>query len=186
MYARICGYVLSLVSVSVILAGCDDSPGGSSGAPTAPGLSQAAVVTAQPSEIAPEFISTPLCRPDPAFRTSLIVTVHAGEDRFVHALRFDFTDRRGRRVRPRIVTSLETVVRSDISVPIPLPTSSPIPIPGTLPLDGSRFPAGSRTLPVVLEFGCGVQAAGTLVVSVDTTDGRGRPGQASATVEVSQ
>lgn len=185
MYARICGYVLSLVSVSVIVAGCGDGPGGPSGAPTAPGLSQAAAVSAEPSQIVPEFISTPLCRPDPAFRTSLIVTIHSGEDRFVHALRFDFTDRRGRRMRPRIVTSLETVVRSDIAVPIPLPTSSPITIPGTLPLEGSRFPPGSRTLPVVLEFGCGVQAAGTLVISVDTTDGRGRPGQASATVDIS-
>jgi len=42
----------------------------------------------------------------------------------------------------------------------------------------------SRTLPFLLEFGCGVPPVGTLVVSVDTVDGRGTVGTSRVSVNV--
>lgn len=184
MYARVCRSVLSLVSVSLVVAGCDRGIDRSFSAPIAPGLSQAALVTAGPPDIVPEFLSFPSCRPQPAFRVRLSVTIHSGEDRFVHAVRFEFIDRLGGRAIPAAIPTFDTAATRSDSMPVPLPTSSPIPIPGTLPLEGLRFPSGSRTLPVVLEFRCGVPAAGTLVISVETTDGRGRPDVSRTSVEI--
>lgn len=171
MHARISRHVLSLVSVSLIVAGCDDSAGRSSGAPTAPGSSLSTLVTAEPSDIAPEFVSSRFCRTLPPFRARLSVTIRHGQNRFVRLVRFDFTDRFGGRAIPTVIPTLGTTATLPNSMPVPLPTSSPIPIPGTLPLEG--LAPGSRPVPVVLEFDCGVRAAGTLVISVETADRRG-------------
>ena len=66
------------------------------------------------------------------------------------------------------------------SVPVPIPSSSPIPIPGSMSLSAGV----SRTLPFFLKFGCGVTPVGTLVVSIDTVDGRGSAGTSRVSVNV--
>ena len=61
----------------------------------------------------------------------------------------------------------------------------PIPIPGSLPAEELVIHAGvSHTMPVSLGFGCGVPADGTIIVSVDTTDMRGRASTSQVRVRV--
>jgi hypothetical protein len=180
MNARIFRYVVSLVSISLIVAGCDDRAERVS-SPTAPDRGQSVMAIAAPAEIAPEFLPSPFCRTLRRFLLRLDLTIHPVPDRVLGMARFDFADRFGGRAIPVVTPAFDMAATLPNSMPVPLPSSSPvplpssssIPIPGTLSLEGLRFPSGSRTLPLVLEFGCGVRSAGTLFISVETTDRRG-------------
>jgi len=180
MHARIFRYVRSLVSISLIVAGCDDRADRAS-SPTAPDRGQSVMVTAAPAEIVPEFLSSPFCRTLRRFLLRLDLTIHSVQDRVPGVTRFEFADRFGGRAIPMVTPAFDMAAALPNSMPVPLPSSSPvplpssssIPIPGTLSLEGLRFPSGSRTLPLVLEFDCGVRSAGTLFISVETTDRRG-------------
>jgi hypothetical protein len=179
-----------------VIAGCDDRDGH----PTAPTVfgSSAAFVTAEPSTATPELVADRLCPGGSTFGVRIIITIGAGSDIIASRLRFDFTDRDGRRAVPLLFSTLTTSTGStsnSVLTPIPIPTQGSIPIPGSssipipsqssIPVDGVQIPAGgSRTVPIFLQFGCGVARAGTLVVSVDTADMRGMSFTSNARVRV--
>ena len=168
-----------------VFAGCDDRDGH----PTAPTMfgSSAALVTAEPSIATPEPVADRLCSGGSTFGVRVVITIGAGSDMIARRLRFEFTDRDGRHAVPLLFSTLTTSTGSTSNsafTPIPIPTQGSIPIPGSssipipsqssIPVDGVQIPAGgSRTVPIFLQFGCGVARAGTLVVIVDTADMRG-------------
>jgi hypothetical protein len=180
-----------------VLAGCRDREDGHPTAPTVFGTS-AALLTAEPPMATPELVPDRLCPGGSTFGVRIIITIGAGSDIIARRLRFDFTDRDGRHAVPLLFSTLTTSTGSTGSsafTPIPIPTQGSIPIPGlssipipsssAIPGEGVQIPAGgSRTVPIFLQFGCGVAAAGTLVVSVDTTDIRGMPFTTNARVRV--
>jgi hypothetical protein len=179
-----------------VLAGCDDHDGH----PTAPTTfgSSAALVTAEPSIATPELVADRLCPGGSTFGVRIVVTIGAGSDIIASRLRFDFTARDGRHSVPLLFSTLTTSTGStsnSVLTPIPIPTQGSIPIPGSssipipsqssVPVDGVQIPAGgSRSVPIFLQFGCGVARAGTLVVSVDTADMRGMSFTSNARVRV--
>jgi hypothetical protein len=185
MHAGFSKYVPLLLFPAIgILASCGDRDHAN---PTAPTVPTSASVTAEPSTAAAELVPNRLCPGGSTFGVRIIITIGAGSDIVANRLRFEFTDRGGHRTVPlAIATATATTESTSNSVftPIPIPTQSSIPIPGSspvtipssspIPVDGLQIPAGSRrTVPIFLQFGCGVAAPGTLIVSVDTTDMRG-------------
>jgi hypothetical protein len=69
--------------------------------------------------------------------------------------------------------------------PLPVPTESPIPIPGLALFSGQQFVSGRpRTDSFSLLFGCGVSAAGTLSIAVQSTNGQGASDVSRTTVRV--
>jgi hypothetical protein len=194
MYTRSPTYItVLLVPAIVVIAACGNHD---SASPTAPGaVTSALVVAAEPMTATPEFTSISFCPAAPSFGVRLLITISGNGDIVIlQRLRFAFTDRFGGFAVP-VVTQTSTALSGGIptSMPVPLPTSpsipipgaSPIPIPGSLPVEELRIQAGvSGTLPVLLNFGCGVPADGTLVVSVDTTDMRGRSSTSQVRVRV--
>lgn len=185
MHAGFSKYVpLLLFPAIVVFASCSDRDHAN---PTAPTVLTSASVTAEPSTAIPEVVPNRLCVGGSSFGVRILITIGAGSDITASRLRFEFTDRAGRRTVPlAIATATATSASASNSVlpPIPIPTQSSIPIPGSspvtipssspIPVDGLQIPAGSRrTVPILLQFGCGVAAPGTLIVSVDMTDMRG-------------
>jgi hypothetical protein len=147
-------------------------------------------VTISAAEVTRESVPFVGCPVGTPFRLRVVVVVSTGEDLSIQGVGFDFRDRLGTTLTSRVVpasaapfggTSLPpSPVPLPSSVPVQIPSSSPIPIPGSMSL-----PAGnSRNLPFLLEFGCGVSPVGTLVVSMDTVDGRGTVGTSRASVNV--
>jgi hypothetical protein len=60
-----------------------------------------------------------------------------------------------------------------------------LPAPGPTPVFGNVMPAGSgQTFPLILGIGCSTGNRGTLIVIVDTSDGRGRRGTQQVTIAV--
>jgi hypothetical protein len=175
------GYVL--IAATVAVAGCDNQRlSVSAGVLTGPAIA-GSQVTFVPSAIRPEFLSNPFCTSRP-FQTQFGLVVQADRELFFNAFRFEFLDRFGGRSVP---TSVATTAAGNPFIPSPLPSSSPIPVPGTSPIptpgtspvsipgtspfDGLFLPVGSsRTLPFVVQFGCGISAPGTLFVDVHTAD----------------
>lgn len=152
-------------------------------------------LTAEPAAIVPQFLSNPFCTTRPPFRAGLTLFL-TGRSRVLRAVVFEFSDRFGVRSVPTSIATASSLpstspVQLPASVPIPLPASapiplpagSPIPIPGTLPFNGFVLDA-PRNLPVLLEFACGVNAAGTLFVSVESTDDRGMTGVSKIGVRI--
>jgi len=193
MYPRSPKYILVLlVPVFALIAACGND---NSVSPTTPAPVTSALVTTEPMTATPEFSRISFCPAAPSFGVRLLITISGnGEIVIVERLRFAFTDRLGGFAVP-VVTQTSAALSGGIptSMPVPLPTSpsvpipsaSPIPIPGSLPVEELRIHAGvSGTLPVLLNFGCGVPADGTLVVSVDTTDRRGRSSTSQVRVRV--
>jgi hypothetical protein len=141
----------------------------------------------------PEFVPNASCRTVPAFRTSLVVIVGGNRDLILRNLRFSFTDRHGGNTLPFVIAGVVTTsVLTSVPnpMPVPMPNSSPITIPGTMPIPGSSpvaipgapavdgvvLNAGtSRRLPLVLEFGCGVPASGSLTVIAEMMERDGTP-----------
>jgi hypothetical protein len=163
--------------------------------PNAPTVLTSASVTAEPSTATAELVPNRLCPEGSTFGVRIIITIGAGSDIIASGLRFEFTDRAGRRTVPLAIataTAPTGSTSSSASVPIPIPSQSSIPIPSQssipipgsspvtiptsspIPVDGVQMPAGAtRTIPIFLQLGCGVAAPGTLVIIVDTTDMRG-------------
>jgi hypothetical protein len=82
-------------------------------------------------------------------------------------------------------------IPSSMPVPIPgvtgIPHSTTIPIPGSPSIDGVLLTGGdTHRVPVSLEFGCGVRAAGSLVVNADMSDRRGRADSSEVRVTIGQ
>jgi hypothetical protein len=188
---------LLLIPAIAVIAACDDAEPVS---PTAPVAVESALITAEPVTATPEFLTGSFCPAGPPFGLRLVITVGGALDIVVRQLRFDFTDRFGGMAVPLVTpipaapsrsipTSMPVPIPGSTAIPsspvIPIPGSSPIPIPGSSPIENVRIPSGfPTTLPLFLEFGCGVPAAGTLVISVDTTDARGTSGTSRVRVRV--
>jgi len=190
-------YVVFLTfPVILLLAGC-----GSAGpaSPTALDAGEPGLIRAEAAAATPEFLPLAFCPARPAFRLRVAVAVSGGLDLFVRLLRVDFTDRFGAQTFPEVIPIPDTLGSIPTSMPvpfpgspalpgshtIPMPSSAPIPmssgspvsVPGFSPFASIRISVGRpRTIPLFLQFGCGVPASGTLVVSLETTDSRGRTG----------
>ena len=60
-----------------------------------------------------------------------------------------------------------------------------LPAPGPTPVFGNEMPAGSvQTFPLILGIGCSTGNRGTLIIIVDTSDGRGRRSAQQVTIAV--
>lgn len=157
----------------VFIAACTDSE---QGGLTSPTLVTSSLITAEPLSVTPEFLAGSFCSGHPPFRVRLVLSVGGAHQDVPRQLRFEFTDRFGGLAIPLVVPvatgssgfgSIPTSLPMPLPTPTPIPGTSPIPIPGPSASGGLGVPAGGpRTFPVHVEFGCGVPAAGTLVVTV--------------------
>ena len=181
--------VIVLVSVCVGTAACGSTNVTS---PTEPTAVVSATLTAEPSNVTPEFVPLSFCTSRPAFRARVVIVVAAHRDVILRQLRFGFTDRLGDRALP-IATASQTTsfpsIPNSMPIPIPgvtsIPHSTTIPIPGSPAIDGVLLTGGdSRRVPLSLEFGCGVRAAGTLNVFADMSDRRGRADSSEVRVTI--
>lgn len=167
-----------VVSVSLLASGCTEREGTLSGSPLAPLSTDSTRITAEPDHIVPHVLSTRDCpAARPGFRAGLNLII-TGQRSSVRSIVFGFVDRFGSRAVPILLPApLDGFAPSPgslpSSVPIPIPSGIPLPIPGTFAFNGLVL-NGSRTLPFLLEFRCGVSPAGTLSIGVETADGRGR------------
>lgn len=174
----------ALLALSCLCAGCN-AEGTIAGSFTAPSTLGSALVTAEPPRLVPEFLPARSCAARPPFRARFVLIVRGSRDVVVRRLRLTFTDRFGGSVLPLATpasgaSSLLPRIPGSPPVSLPgimsLPGSAPIPLPGRS-VDGVLLAAGtSRRVPLLLEFGCGVPAAGVLIVAVDTSDRNGRDG----------
>jgi hypothetical protein len=168
-----------VVSVSLMASGCTDNEGTFQGSPVAPLSTDSIQVTAEPERIVPHLLSTRDCPAGrPAFRVGLNLIIIAEPRRSMRGIVFDFVDRFGSRAVPIFLPTPTDGFGPapgslPSSVPIPIPSGTVLPIPGTFAFNGLVL-NGSRTLPFLLEFRCGVSPAGTLSIGVETTDTRGR------------
>lgn len=167
-----------VVSASLMAGGCTDREGTFAGSPVAPLSTGSLQVTAEPDRIVPQVLSTRDCpAARPAFRVGLSLIIFAEQRRSVRGITFGFVDRFGSRAVP-IFLPIPTngfgpsPGSLPSSVPLPIPSGTVLPIPGTFAFNGLVL-NGSRTLPFLLEFRCGLSPAGTLSIGVETTDGRG-------------
>jgi hypothetical protein len=177
-----------LVPAVVAAAACSGSDATES--PTAPTLPDSPRVTVEAAEVTRESVPFVGCPAGTPFGLRLVVVVSAGQDVFIRGIGFDFLDRLGTTSTSRLIPTSAAPFRGTSipsssvplpsSVPVPIPSSSPLPIPGSMSLSAGV----SRTLPFFLKFGCGVPPVGTLVVSIDTVDGRGTVGTSRVSVNV--
>ena len=198
MHARFSKYVAVLLFPAMgVMAGCGERE---SVSPTGPTMLQSAIVTAEPSVATAEFVPDRFCAAGSTLGVRIVITIGGGSDVIARGLQFEFTDRFGHRAVPIGVFTSTTPTGSDRiplpiptqgsipmpgASPIPIPSSSSIPIPASSLIPGVQIPAGaSRMVPIFLQFGCGVTAGGTLVVSVDTADMRGMTFTSHAHVRV--
>jgi hypothetical protein len=169
MDARICKYASAFgLSAALGMAGCVKDGVFTDHVMTPSTLMPAPVkvITVEPAAVVPVFLPTPFCGTLPPFQTGFTLVFRVDQELFVSGFGFEFLDAFGVRSVPILISTSTT---SAPMVPVPLPTSSPIPIPGVLPFSGLIMsPGSSHTLPMLLQFGCGVPASGTLVVSVNT------------------
>src|SRR5262245_61202942 len=156
--------------------------------PTASPKAQPVSIAAEPTRVTPEFLPSVVtsCGGRRPFRTRFVVILGALDG--LQALDVSFTDRSGVFVAPAVIPASDLFTGSMMTSPaIRLPTSTPIPFPTTLANIGLSTPAGtSQRLPVILEFGCHVQPAGTIVITAGTRDHRGRRGDHRLTIEVGE
>jgi len=177
-----------LIPAFVAAAACSGGDGTKS--PTAPTLPDSPRVTVEAAEVTRDSVPFVGCPAGTPFGLRLVVVVSAGRDVSIRGLGFDFLDRLGATSTSRLIPTSAAPFRGtsipsssvplSSSVPVPIPSSSPIPIPGSMSLSAGV----SRTLPFFLKFGCGVTPVGTLVVSIDTVDGRGSAGTSRVSVNV--
>jgi hypothetical protein len=167
--------VLFLASLAV--AGCDNTTAYvSAGTLVGPSVVLPSVAVVEPAVVHPMFVSTPFCLSATPFQAQFHVVFHAHRDLVVNRFQFEFLDRVGHRSVPVVIPSGSSAsafvpVPLPASPPVSAPTSSPIPLPGTSPFDGLVVSSGSSpTLPFLLQFDCGVFAAGTLFLTVNATD----------------
>jgi hypothetical protein len=169
MDARICKYAAGFVLLASLgMAGCDND-GGSTGHLTGPGTVTSALVMVEPAAVLPTFVASPFCFTATPFQAGFTLLFRADQDLFINGFGFEFLDGFGVRSVPTLISTSSTFAPL---VPVPLPSSSPVPIPGVSSFNGLIVSRGSsRTLPMLLQFGCGVPALGTLFVNVNTTRG---------------
>ena len=178
-----------VVSVSLMASGCTDREGTLPGSPVAPLSIDSIQVTAEPDPIIPRLLSTRDCpAARPAFRAGLNLIISAERRRSVRSIVFGFVDRFGSRAVPILLPAPTDGFGPSpgslpSSVPIPIPSGTVLPIPGTFAFNGVVLD-GSRTLPFLLEFRCGVSPAGTLSVGVETTDDRGTVNMSRLNVKI--
>ena len=179
MNVRLPKYVpLFLVSAFAVISCGETQPV----SPTAPGPVDKAMITAEPATVSPEFLPTPFCPRFSPFGARFALVVRPGQDLILRVVQFQFVDRFGGRTFPSVIP-LDTTAFPPSSLPgsppIPTPTPSTLPSSGPVPIPSSPFsplliPAGTfREFPFLLQFGCGVPAEGTVVVSLEFTDRRG-------------
>ena len=189
MTARICKLVpASIVVFAVASSACDDG-GGSFGrlnstSATPIRSDSASRVTAEPERITPEFLPGLSCPDGRPFQGQVNVLVQAADDMVIRGLGFEFLDRSGSRTTPTATPRSSTAASIPVSLPVPLPSASAVPIPrpgqAGLPLGGGDL----VSLPFVVQFGCGVQSSGTLVIVVLTADSSGVENRAEARVRI--
>jgi hypothetical protein len=169
MDARICKYASGFVLLASLgIAGCD-SDSDSTGHLTGPGTVTSSLVTVEPAAVVPVFLSSPFCGTLPLFQAGFTLVVRTDQQLIINGFGFEFLDGFGVRSVPTLISTSSTFAPF---VPVPLPTSSPIPIPGVSSSNGLIMSGGSsRSLPMLLQFGCGVSVPGTLVVGVITAVG---------------
>ena len=176
-----------LLPAFVAAAGCSGS--GTTDSPTGPTALDSPRAKVEAATVTRESVPFGGCSVGIRSRLRLVVVLSADQDVVIRGLGFDFVDLLGTisasRLTPTSVapfggTSLpSSPVSIPSSVPVEIPSSSPIPIPGSMSLSAGV----SQTLPFLLDFGC-VFPAGTLVISVDTMDGRGTVGTSQVSVNV--
>jgi hypothetical protein len=177
-----------LVPAFVAAAACSGSHATES--PTAPTLLDPPHVTVEAAEVTRESVPFVGCPAGPPFGLRLVVVVSAGQDVSIRGFGFDFLDRLGKTSTSRLIPTSAAPFRgisspgSSVPIPssptVPIPSSFPIPIPGSMSLSAGV----SETVPFFLKFGCGVPPVGTLVVTIDTVDGRGIVGTSRVSVSV--
>jgi len=157
-------------------------------AATAPTANAQVTLKAEPSIVRPDFLPpSGGCRDHAGFRTRFVVFVGGfGGIVVVTGLHTSFVDGFGVSVMPTVLASpvFGGATTSTSGTPVPLPTSGPIPFPLTGPVpipDG-----GTRQVPVMLEFGCHVHPRGTIVVTAQTRDDRGRSRDQRLTIAVEE
>ncbi|HJR57857.1 MAG TPA: hypothetical protein VJ813_00595 [Vicinamibacterales bacterium] len=190
MYARCPRYVpVLLFLVCTATAACDRLDITATSPAPADGVK--ASLTAEPASVRPEFLPSLSCPTRPAFGIRILIIVSGG-DVILRAIRFGFTDRLGDLAFPQVLptpslSSPSTSFPSSSPIPIPgaapLPGSSVIPIPGALPIEGLLV-SGSRSLPFVLTFGCGLVPEGTITITADTANRNGNSGTSQLMVPV--
>ena len=184
MDARICKYASAFVlSAALGMAGCvkDGVFTDHVVAPSTLTPTPVKFITVEPATVLPVFLSSPFCGTLPPFQTGFTLVFRADQELFISGFGFEFLDAFGVRSVPILISTSRT---SAPLVPVPIPSSSPIPIPGVLPFSGLIMsPGSSQTLPMLLQFGCGVPASGTLVVSVNTAS-RGTPDVTRVSVRI--
>lgn len=189
MHAHVPKYIPgAILLVMLAAAGCsDDNPVDV----TAPTAAQSLSLTAEPAVVTPEFLPPiGLCNA-PRFRTRFVVILGGSGGLAVTGLFVNFTDFLGFAAVPTVIPAAPfgggPTQTSAASTPIPFPASGPIPFPGSGPNGALSVPIGSlQHVPVTLEFGCHVRPRGTIIVSADTRDNRGRKGRSRLSVQVGE
>lgn len=181
-YVRLVSIVLFTVLAA---AGCDDDD--DNGMLTAPTEVSSSFVSVEPEAATPEFVAESSCTTGSPFGVRIVIVIGGNRDVLVRRLRFSLFDVFGRSAAPLIVAPLISSAASAGSAPgsVTLPGSSPVPIPGSGMADGLLITAGNRrSFPFLLQFGCDVPPAGTLVATVETLDQDGKNGTSEVRVRV--
>lgn len=154
---------------------------------TVPGSIQSTLVTAEPAAITPQFVIDPFCHVAQPFFALVDLTVSSATDLFLQRIQFDLVDRFGNRAVPTVsaipIPGLRTSNPTFTS--IPMPASSPIPIPGQVSFSGQQIASGqAQTGSFSVLFDCGVPAAGTLSITVESRNGQGAADVSRTSVRV--
>ena len=179
MPTRFLKYFPVVLLLVVLTAACSDSTPTDVTGPTS--AAQSLSLTAEPAVVTPEFMPTlfRVCNA-PRFRTRFVVLLGAIRGVAVTGLFVSFTDVLGVAAVPTVIPAAPfggTTHISTARVPVPFPTSGPN--------DGLSVPTGfSQQVPITLEFGCHVRPRGTILVSADTRDDRGRMGTSRLSVQL--
>jgi len=160
---------LLLASCAVSACDTDDTVAVSLTGPSTTGRFVYVLTVAPPIIAATSGVSS-TCQAEPAFDLRVDVNVRARQAMSIRSIRFEFFDASHRRVLP--IPFPAAPLASDAL--LPFPTTQPIPFPGEASMPAVIVPAGgSFTAPFRLQFDCGVQASGTLIVSVEAADANG-------------
>jgi hypothetical protein len=154
----------------------DDNPVDVTAPTAAPSLS----LTAEPAVVTPEFLPPIGLCTAPSFRTQFVVVLGGTGGVAVTGLFVNFNDFLGFAAVPTVIPAAQfrtTTQTSAARIPVPFPASGPN--------DGLSVPTGvPQRIPVTLLFGCHVRPRGTIIVSADTRDNRGRKGTSRFSVQV--
>jgi hypothetical protein len=141
-------------------------------------------ITAEPSTIAPQFVSDPFCAGAQPFSATLNLTIDSAAELFLQRIGFQFIDRFGNSSLPSVlpIPSMAGVFPS--AAPIPIPSQPPGQPPGQIAFGGQTVVTGARTDAFRLGFDCGVPAAGTLFIVVESSDTRGETNVARTSARI--